>query len=203
MPQTLETRKAARAMSWTINTSAQGCSQVLVGCLDLKAPTLFPVVARSRLLSQCLQPLVHELGYHLLQYGELAIRGPLEVSSHALLHVFSDLVDLDVDIVAHLFARGDHLLLGVGDQHHLPPAFWAILHFGDSQTGAIDCDITLLDDVSEDGRIARLEAECEGIAVRRDRLDRCNGINMSLYEMSAHASVRRDCPLKIDLGALF
>lgn len=154
------------------------------------------------LLPQSLQPFIDELRDHLLQYGEVALRIVCEVSSHALLHVLANLVDLNVDLVAGLLARSDDLLLGVCNQHDFPPTLGTVLHFCNRQTRSIYCDIALFDDVAQHSRVSRLEAEREGVAVGRDGLDRRNGVDMALNKMAAHAGVCRDCALKVDLGAL-
>jgi hypothetical protein len=160
------------------------------------------LILHSSLLSQSLEPLVHQLGHHLLQDGKLAICRPLKVSSHALLDVLANLVHLDVDIVARLLACSDDLFLSVRNQHHLPPPLWPILHLGNRKAGSINRDVALLDNVAQHGGVAGLEAEGEGVAVGRHRQDGRNGIDVALDKVAAHARVCRDGALEVDLGAL-
>lgn len=153
-------------------------------------------------LPQSLQPLVDQLRDHLLQDGKFALGAVFEVSSYALLYVFANLVHFHVDLLARLLASCHDLLLCVCDKHDLPESLRAVLDLCDGQACSVYCHVALLDNVAQHSGVSRLEAEREGVAVGCDGLDRCDRIDVALYEVTAHTRVCRDGTLEVDVGAL-
>lgn len=146
----------------------------------------------------------HGLGnqvlYNLFHNGLECALLSLEVASHALFGVLCQDVDLDVDAVALLLLGQDDLLLGVGDEHDLPPAL-DVVDGGDGQAGAVEGDEALVDDVAQDVAALGLEAQGDGVAVGGAADDGGDAVDVALDKVAAHAGVGADGALEVDARA--
>lgn len=137
--------------------------------------------------------------FHHLFEGDTS--GSAQEARQALLSVLGHHVDLDVDCVAWLLASDDNLLLGVANEHNLPPTL-LVVHLGNCQAGAVKRNIALVDNVAQNSRITWSKAESQGVTVRRDGQDGGSGVDVSLDEVAAHAGVGADGSLEVDARVL-
>lgn len=135
--------------------------------------------------------------HHFLEHRASSAPSAVKVRGDTLLDVFPDHVHLDIDIVSLVLAPHDDFLLGVSDEHNLPPRL-CIIHSSHGQRGTIEGDIAFLDNVPQYAPVARLQAVCHGIAVWSLVGNDGDGINMALDEMTAHPRGGADSSLQID-----
>ncbi|KXT11098.1 hypothetical protein AC579_650 [Pseudocercospora musae] len=156
----------------------------------------------AKFLPRAFELSIDNIGHHLFQHGASTADTSLEVCCHALFDVFSNHVDLNVDVVTLLFLRHYHLLLCVSNQHNLPPPF-SIIHFRHGQRSSIKCHITLFNHISQDALVLRRQAICNSISIWPLFRDAGYRIHMSLHEMTSHSRACTDCTLEVRASQCF
>jgi hypothetical protein len=129
---------------------------------------------------------------HLLEHRWRAIFGALEIRVHALLDQLSYQIDFNIHIVAGLLLHHDNLLLRIGNQHDLEPAF-RIINVCHRKARAVDRNKAFLYDVAQDVRsISRrswVEPEREGISVWCYRYNAGDSVDVALYNVASHSCI--------------
>lgn len=122
-------------------------------------------------------------------------------SSERLLGIFGHHINLNVHRVSLPLLCQNNSLLGVSNQHDLPPPL-RVVHLCDSQARAINSDETLEDDVPQHIPVLWLESKGQGISIRchGQNLSRC--IDVALDKVAAHAGVGPDGTLQVDSAIL-
>lgn len=122
-------------------------------------------------------------------------------ASQRLLGVFGHHVHLNVYRIALLLLRKDDPLLGISNQHNLPPAF-GIVHLSDRQACTINRNESLVHNIPQHLAPLWLEPEGQGVAILSHRQDLGCGVDVALDKVATHAGVGTDGALQVHLAGL-
>jgi hypothetical protein len=147
------------------------------------------------------QSLSHQILHHLLDNRLKSTLITLKIAGHALLGVLGQDVNLDVDAVTLLLLGQDNLLLGVRDQHDLPPTL-GIVHGRDGQARPVEGDEAFVDDVAQHVLVLGTEPQRHGVTIRGPACDGRHAVDVALDEVAAHARVSAHSALEVHPGAL-